>query len=650
MVYDLTPIPQPCEIVAFLIRAMSHIDDANEAALKKALQRLRQGKPLSPDASNDLLTNHLRDFYDANGNQDWGATDFLPMLQGYTQLCLQLDCAALPSEIVREVFDRVAFGCFQDLFRNTLPSTGVSAREVLGNPEKATQILWQSRVKDFGLTRLAGEIESRPGLHRGGENWVASISRWSKGDNNVQINTILALMKHWDRRFARALMVGRLYQRYCNLSLVDCRKHIPGYEIPLTLDAIQSAIASTMEAPAIRESCDLSEAQLKSVNDIVRLTDPRRKKAKGDISTIDALFEGLEKSLNGQPRLSGLAFYRGIYLAQLGRLADALDAFDRAANWFKFRSAVQMKCCLHYVLNISRMLGRRRLYAKWEGFCVGLGLDVDIPDAKLAMARDFPELFPEATSILKSHPIENYLIDLPCWENRPVDLRAPNRIIKGYGPTATPQLALFAHLGQVDKVKQLLDAGADPNMLDKNAGSALLNALQGGDDACFWALLPVTSLEVINRRTNGGKSALLVAVSLGKVDLVKGLLAQGADTEVRGARHQTALFEAIGQFADPNAPVQTAIQARLANANLPAFLRRTTSPFSAEEGLAQSVSSHSPGELEILLELGKYLLKGDSPPTREILRFLLESGADVNAVVGEEQLTPFLYAAEIGNP
>ncbi|SEL29456.1 ankyrin repeat domain-containing protein [Pacificibacter marinus] len=650
MVYDLTPIPQPSEIVAFLIRAMSHVDDANEAGLKKELQRLRKGKPLSPEASNGLLRKHLRDFHDANGNQDWGATDFLPMLQEYTQLCLHLDCAALPSEVVREVFDRVAFGCFQDLFRNVLPSTGISPREILGNPEQATQLLWQSRVKDFGLTRLAEEIESKPKLHRGVENWVASIGRWSKGDHDVQINTILALMKHWDRRFARALMVCRLYQKYCNLSLVDCREHILGYEVPFTRDAIQSAIAELMRTPALRESYHLSETQENSVNEIARLTDPYRKKAKGEVSTITALFESMDNSLHGQPRLAGIGFYRGRYLAQLGKLEDALEAFDHAANWFKFRSAVQLKSCLHYVLNISLMLGRRRIYANWEGFCDGLGLNVDIPDPKLAVAKDFPELFPEAAPIFKSHPVENYLVDLQSWGNRPVDLRNPNRIIKGYGPTPTPQLALFAHLGQVDKVKQLLDAGADPNALDLNGGSALLNALQGGDDACFWALLKVTSLKVINLRTKGGKSPLLVAVSVGKKDLVQGIVERGADTEIRGPLHQTALFEAVARFADPNALVQTAIQTGIAGAHLPAFLRKTTSPFPDEEGCAQSLSDRSPDELAILSELAQHILKGDSPVTRQVVRLLLDSGADVNAVVGKDQLTPFLYAAEIGNP
>lgn len=357
----------------------------------------------------------------------------------------------------------------------------------------------------------------------------------------------------------------------------------------------------------------------------------------------------MNNSLHGQPCLSGLGFYRGLYLAQLGKLEDALDAFDHAANWFQFRCAVQLKKCLHHVLNISRMLGRRRVYTKWEGFCDGLGLDVNIPDAKLAVARDFPEPFPEAAPVFKSHPIEDYFINLPSWESRPVDLRNPNRIIKGYGQTPTPQLGLFAHLGQVDKVKQLLDAGADPNILDQNGGSALLNALQGRDDACFWALLPVTSLDVINGRTKGGKSTLLLATSLGKLDLVQGMLAQGADTEIRGSKHQTALFEAVAQFADPNTFTQTAFKGGIAGAGFPALLRKTTSPFLAEERRAQSLSRDTADELESRPERPKHLINGDSPQTRQIVRSLLEAGADVNAVIEEDDLTPFLYAAEIGN-
>tara|TARA_R110002094_G_scaffold178969_1_gene157942 strand:- start:255 stop:605 length:351 start_codon:yes stop_codon:yes gene_type:complete len=116
MTEGISPIPQPSEIVAFLIRAMSHVDDQHEEALKKELQRLRKGKPVSPEAANELLKEHLADFHTANGNDIWGATDFLDALKEHISLCLGLDCSALPAEVVRGVFDRVAYGCFQDLF------------------------------------------------------------------------------------------------------------------------------------------------------------------------------------------------------------------------------------------------------------------------------------------------------------------------------------------------------------------------------------------------------------------------------------------------------------------------------------------------------------------------------------------------------
>ncbi|WP_267905440.1 hypothetical protein [Halovulum marinum] len=37
---DLTPIPQLSEIIAFVIRNCSHVDDARDPALEKSLQRL----------------------------------------------------------------------------------------------------------------------------------------------------------------------------------------------------------------------------------------------------------------------------------------------------------------------------------------------------------------------------------------------------------------------------------------------------------------------------------------------------------------------------------------------------------------------------------------------------------------------------------
>jgi ankyrin repeat protein len=177
-----------------------------------------------------------------------------------------------------------------------------------------------------------------------------------------------------------------------------------------------------------------------------------------------------------------------------------------------------------------------------------------------------------------------------------------------------------------------------------------LNALQSESDTCFWVLLPVTSQDAINSRTKGGKSPLFEGIFIGRVDILQGLLDHGADVEIRGTQQQTALFEAVGHFADPNALVQAAIQTETLGRDFPAFLRKTTSPFLTEEANAQSMSQYPPNKLALLPEIAKHLMKGDSPEMRNVVQLFLDAGADVNAVSRDKKLTPFLYAAEIGNP
>lgn len=640
-----SPIPQPSEIVAFLIRAMSHIDDATEPALKKELQRLRKGKPLSAEAANDMLKRHLAEFYAANGNDVWGATDFLGALQGYAVLCRSLDCAALPAAAIRGVFDRIAYGFFQEILKIVLAVTGLKPKDILGKPDHATALLWRWRAKDHGFARLAIEIESKLGLHRGQENWEISIKRWSRGENVPQVHTVLSLMKNWDRKFARALLVTRMYQKYCELSLVDPSNHISGYELQYDAKVIQRAIENVARSPEYLKTGALSERQLHEIKKIVSLTHPRQPKADGDADNAILIFAALEKSLKGQARLAGLQFYWGRFYAQLGRYSEALKAFEEAAMWFEFRSAKQMKCCLHYILNIAQKLKKKSVFAKWEGWCEGLELNVEIPDADLACARDFPNMYPEATEADRDGPYRKYILDMSEWKNRKPDVRNVDRIVKGYGQSPTPQLSLFAHLGQVEKVERLLSAGANPDALDKNNGSALLMALQGGNDACIRSVLSRTSRDVLNITTHGGNSVLGEAVCMGRSDLVRALLEKGAMVETKGPDHQTPLYLAVGHFAD----VETEMRRYSPVAGTPAILRKTSSPFPDVEAQAQTAIRNSPDELAILPDFTQHYVKGDTPDMRKIVQLLLDAGADVNAPTRSSGLTPFLCAAEIGN-
>ena len=385
--------------------------------------------------------------------------------------------------------------------------------------------------------------------------------------------------------------------------------HVDGYELPFNFHAIQSALLDLAQSSRYLNTCSLSASDERNINEIAKLTDPRRPKLDGDFPRVEALFEKLEYSLHEQQRLAGLGFYRGRYLAQMGWYDDAIDAFETAANWFQFRSATQMKSCLHYILNLASKLGKRRVLAKWQGWCDGLGLDLDSPDADLSVSRDFPELFPEAQSADNADPLSNYLLIMPEWEERKPDLRNPNRVIKGYGPTPTPQLSLFANLGQVEKVRQLLPVGADPDALDRNNGSALLNALQGHDDACVRALLPVSSTDTINVKTKGGISPLLKAISLGSSDYVQRLLEKGADVEVTGPNKQTALYETVSHFVDPMTMARSALQ-QAAASTCPHFCAKQARHFATR---SSSSVSHTllPRRVGGPSELANTLSKGD---------------------------------------
>ena len=136
---------------------------------------------------------------------------------------------------------------------------------------------------------------------------------------------------------------------------------------------------------------------------------------------------------------------------------------------------------------------------------------------------------------------------------------------------------------------------------------------------------------------------------MGRPDYVENLLEKGADVDLLGTKQHTALFKAVNHFAAPEAFALAALQNGGSSPDMPALLRKTSSPFRDEEVGAQSMSRYSPEGLEIRHELAMHFVIGESPDTRTIVQLLLDAGADVNASFGSAKLTPFLYAAEIGN-
>ncbi|GHD99169.1 hypothetical protein GCM10008024_05470 [Allgaiera indica] len=547
---SLTPIPQPSEIIGFLIRNFSQVDDANNEAFKKSLQRLKDGKPLDVDTAMGLLETHLKPIVDAGAGK-WNLLGFLrEALENYVDLCRNLDCGALAAEDVRRVFDRVAGAIFAHHLRLAFKGSGVDPETVIGNPDEGLRLLWRARLKGRAQGAVAREIENACGRAVYGSTWEDNLRRWKTG-RSMQTRMILELIEHWDLEFGFALLSARAYREYCKFPLVDPAMHRT--ENRISHDRLQSEIEALMSGEK-GLACLLPPPVQQDEIDLMRLIDPRRAKLPGEAAAAEACLTRIEDALAGEPRLAGLGVLRGRYEMQMGRRQQALEAFEAAANWFAFRSAMQMKIALHHLLFIAAALGDKHRLNRWRAWAEGVGLLVDIPDPEGSLARDFPHPYPGAEGLPAGRPHAG-LVALEEWKRRPADTRNPNRMIKGYGPTPTPQLGLFAHLGQAEKVRRLLDAGGDPDKFDANGGSALLMAIQGGDDTCVEFLIQASAPTTINTRTRKGKSPLHEAISARRPDWVEGLLNRGADVELRGTHGQTPLFQAVGLFT----PVEQAL-------------------------------------------------------------------------------------------
>ncbi|WP_170764598.1 ankyrin repeat domain-containing protein [Ruegeria lacuscaerulensis] len=623
------------------------MDHENNPALKKKLQRLKQEKPLSVDAAMDILEENLGELLDASPNKGQVLLGIRHYLGAYVGFAKGLDCGALPASEVRRVFDQYSVGMFAAALRSLLSKYRTYLTDVLGEPEQGLSVLWKSYTQGRSIGEIASNLQSKIAKEDG--TWEKNINRWLSGQR-MNISTILEITTKFDYDFGLTLLHLNAYQEYCQFAPVDPAKHRPPF-----LETGEKIVQDIIElAEGEFAHCGtLAPRTQQHVEKLTKLVDPRVLKEAGDAHKAGECIKAIRADLAGEDRLAGLGFQEGLYEAQLGNLDRALELSEEAAEWFKFRSSIHLKACLHLLLNTAAALGKKRIQKKWAGWCEALGLEVLDQKTARPFLRDFPHPFVEAQNWPSKKPNDGSFVFLPDWETRQPDLSNPNRLVKGYEATPSPQLHFFAHLGQVDKVKALLENGADPEKLDPANGSALLNAIQGGDDLCFETLLKVTSEDVINTRTRGGKSCLHEAIHAMKPSWVKALLGKGANVEIEGTKGQSPLYSAVSLFLDKPG-ITRGFRDPLVQYNgtkmLPEGLRPSSSPFvDGQAQLLDPITEQYPEIAAAFLDYCADEVLGDKESHREIVLAFLEVGADINAKVSPQGWTPFLYAAEIGN-
>ena len=209
-----------------------------------------------------------------------------------------------------------------------------------------------------------------------------------------------------------------------------------------------------------------------------------------------------------------------------------------------------------------------------------------------------------------------------------------------------PALHVAVREDNLDKVRELIAAGADVQATAKNGATPLMFAAKNGnsevvkllldsganvltqDDYCWTPLLLAAdsgSLEVVKlllargadvqTTDKDGRTALMKVAVSGNPEVVKLLLARGADVQAKDERGETALLKAV---AEGNPEVVNQLLDAGADIQAKDGKGRTALMFAAEKGHTEAV------------------------------RLLLDKGADVQAQ-NKDGETALMYAAEKGH-
>ncbi len=238
-----------------------------------------------------------------------------------------------------------------------------------------------------------------------------------------------------------------------------------------------------------------------------------------------------------------------------GHLAEALPAYQTAFDAVLYRAGPTQKSIAEELLTVAAHLGgskptlkRVKHQAVAFGFFKAPPKTDIVEDWELAQfSGQFARVFPAQGRFLEAKEIdEAERLPLLCLDDSEIASLAPDftKLDRVVGLSAVdgqklrrPQLNLFASSGQIEKVRQLIAAGAPVDQLDVTGGSALLAAIQHfestGDRAALDLLLAQPhSKETLDSATHKKKlTPLLCAIECGAPDVVARLLDLGASPD-----------------------------------------------------------------------------------------------------------------------
>jgi len=203
-----------------------------------------------------------------------------------------------------------------------------------------------------------------------------------------------------------------------------------------------------------------------------------------------------------------------------------------------------------------------------------------------------------------------------------------------------------AYTGDLNVIKLFLSAGMNPNTINKDGDTALMNAINGDHSEIVKALIEADS--DVNVENNTGWTALSLAANGGQSETVSLLLAVGAKVNklvfIRAARNGyldvlSKLLSASPKLEQPIIDELFIIAAEKAHVKTLTLLLDKVSdrPKVVSLALLKASLSFQPTESDGITVIKK----------TQMFKYLLELGADVN-IKDEEGMTPLIRVAQNG--
>ncbi len=640
----MKPIPQPGEILEFILRNFTHVDGENNSALDKKLQRMADLQGFLSEEIRELSLKKLSSLLKSCPDSTGILETLVNYKDHYFFAVRELECGSRGAIEVRSVFDSYAVSLFVELLTPLSQKLGFKVEDVIGHPAEGVSVVWNARLQGKTIRALSADLQKKIPIEA--RSWETEIGRWSR-KSGMSVSKILAIQSKYDFDLGFALALANAYRNYCCLEMVDTSRHTSRYE---------KSVETVLEEIKLQNSISheqFREARCKNLLELSELTAPSREKVAGDVARAEACIELLKEELCDSFSLANLSLMEGMHLAQLGDRKAALKCFDEAGAAFSYHSAAGFECAMTYLFATSAAINEKQIRNRWTARCETIGLEVMPQETDTSFKSLFPNSYPEALGCL---PIKTSKVGFPAaakWKGRTPDLSNPGRRLRDWGDGPVSQLHIYTFLLDRENIQALLKKGADPGDLDKRERSPLFFAIKRGDKDVFYELIDATKKATIDTKAKNGETCLHEAIKERHSGFVESLLSKGADFEIEGPQGGSPLFAAANNFRSPQRLLEDFLDPHQRAQKVSIWGDRhwqTPSPFRHRHAEAwESFINKNP---RIVPQMDEYFQKQQSELVncKEIVLSLLDAGADITTKVSCDGMTPFLFAAEIGDP